>query len=95
VLDALFAMYDHRWDDVRAAVRKVDIAQDGDEEDLYLLFIALDSTGDHDAALAIRRRIEQNASHWNVWRGWLKSDSDGAAPTAKRFSPRYPAGHRL
>lgn len=37
VLDALFAMYDHRWDDVRAAVRKVDIAKDDDEEDLLLV----------------------------------------------------------
>ena len=53
VLDALFAMYDRRWDDVRAAVHRVDVAKDDDEEDLYLLFTALDSTGDHDAAGAI------------------------------------------
>jgi len=94
VLDALFAMYDRRWDDVRAAVRRVDVAKDDDEEDLYLLFSALDATGDHEAAAAIRRRIEQNPPYWGVWRAWLKSDTDGAPPSAKRFSPRYPAGRR-
>lgn len=94
VLDALFAMYDHRWDDVRAAVRKVDIAKDDDEEDLYLLFTALDATGDHEAAANIRRRIEQNPPYWGVWRAWLKSDTDGAPPSAKRFSPRHPTGRR-
>jgi tetratricopeptide (TPR) repeat protein len=94
VLDALFAMYDHRWDDVRAAVRRVDLAKDDDEEDLYLLFSALDATGDHDAAAAIRRRIEQNPPSWGVWRAWLKSDSDGAPAAMKRFSPRYPTGKR-
>jgi len=94
VLDALFAMYDHRWDDVRAAVRRVDIAKDDDEEDLYLLFTALDAAGDHQGASAIRRRIEQNPPYWAVWRQWLESDTDGAPPATKRFSPRYPTGKR-
>lgn len=94
VLDALFAMYDHRWDDVRAAVKRVNIAKDDDEEDLYLLFTALDSTGDHDAAAPIRRQIEKNPPYWGVWRAWLKSDTDGSPPAQKRFSPRYPTGKR-
>jgi hypothetical protein len=94
VLDALFAMYDRRWDDVRAAVRRVDLAKDDDEEDLYLLFSALDAAGDHDGAAAIRRRIEQNPPYWGVWRAWLKSDTDGAPASAKRFSPRFPRGKR-
>jgi hypothetical protein len=72
----------------------VDIAQDGDDEDLYLLFSALDATGDHEAAAVIRRRIEQSPAQWNVWRAWIKSDTDGAAPAQKRFSPRYPTGRR-
>ena len=92
VLDALFAMYDHRWDDVRAAVRKVDLAKDDDEEDLYLLFSALDAAGDHDGAAAIRQRIEKEPPIWNVWRAWIKSDTDGTPPAMKRFSPRYPTG---
>ena len=94
VLDALFAMYDHRWDDVRTAVHRVDIAKDDDEEDLYLLFSALDAAGDHDGAAAIRRRIEQNPPYWGVWRAWIKSDTDGTPPSKKRFSPRYPTGKR-
>jgi hypothetical protein len=94
VLDALFAMYDRRWDDVRTAVRKVDITKDDDEEDLYLLFSALDAAGDHEASAAIRRRIEQKPPSWGVWRAWLKSDTDGAAPSMKHFSPRYPTGRR-
>jgi len=94
VLDALFAMYDRRWDDVRAAVHKVDIAKDGDEEDLYVLFSAIDAAGDHEAAAAIRKRIEENPPHWNVWRAWIKSDTDGTPAAHKRFSPRYPAGKR-
>jgi hypothetical protein len=94
VLDALFAMYDRRWDDVRAAVRRVDIAKDDDEEDLYLLFSALDATGDHEAAATIRRHIEQNPPSWGVWRSWLKSDTDGTPTAMKRFSPRYPTGKR-
>jgi hypothetical protein len=94
VLDALFAMYDRRWDDVRAAVHRVDITKDDDEEDLYILFSALDSTGDHEAAAAIRRRLEQNPPTWGMWRGWLKNDTDGTPPSVKRFSPRYPTGKR-
>jgi hypothetical protein len=94
VLDALFAMYDRRWDDVRAAVRRVNIAKDDDEEDLYLLFSALDAAGDHEAAATIRRRIEQDPPYWGVWRAWLKSDTDDAPPSMKRFSPRYPTGKR-
>jgi tetratricopeptide (TPR) repeat protein len=94
VLDALFAMYDRRWDDVRAAVHRVDIAKADDEEDLYILFSALDSTGDHEAAAAIRRRIEHNPPTWGMWRGWLKNDTDGTPPSMKHFSPRYPTGKR-
>jgi hypothetical protein len=94
VLDALFAMYDRRWDDVRAAVHRVDIAKDDDEEDLYLLFTALDSAGDHEAAAAIRRRIEKDPPYWGVWRTWIKSDTDGAPTAMKRFSPRHPTGKR-
>jgi hypothetical protein len=94
VLDALFAMYEHRWDDVRAAVRRVDIAKDDDEEDLYLLFSALDATGDHEAAAVIRRRIEREPPYWNVWRTWIQNDTDGTPPEMKRFSPRYPTGKR-
>jgi hypothetical protein len=91
VLDALFAMYDRRWDDVRTAVRRVDIAKDDDEEDLYLLFSALDAAGDHDGAAAIRRRIEQNPPYWGVWRAWIKSDTDGTPPSRKRFSSPLPS----
>jgi len=95
VLDALFAMYDRRWDDVRAAVRRVDLEKNGDEEDLYILFSALDAAGDHEGAAAIRRRIERDPPFWAVWRGWIKSDTDGQPPEKKRFSPRYPKGlHR-
>lgn len=94
VLDALFAMYDRRWDDVRVAVKRVDIAKDDDEEDLYLLFSALDSTGDHAAAAAIRKHIEQSPPTWGMWRGWLEHDTDGTPPAQKRFSPRFPLGKR-
>jgi hypothetical protein len=94
VLDALFAMYDQRWDDARAAVRRVDISKDDDEEDLYLLFSALDAAGDHEGAAAIRRRIEARPPFWGMWRAWLKSDTDGSPPATKRFSPRYPTGKR-
>jgi hypothetical protein len=94
VLDALFGMYDRRWDDVRAAVRRVDISKDDDEEDLYLLFSALDAAGDHQGAAAIRRRIEAEPPYWGMWRAWLKSDTDGSPPSMKRFSPRYPKGRR-
>ncbi|HEX6838168.1 MAG TPA: hypothetical protein VF334_16440 [Polyangia bacterium] len=95
VLDALFAMYDQRWNDVRAAVHRVDIAKDDDEEDLYLLFSALDAAGDHEGAAAIRRRIEKDPPYWNIWRAWIASDTDSTPPAMKRFSPRYPKGKRL
>ena len=92
VLDALFAMYDRRWDDVRAAVKRVDLAKDDDEEDLYLLFTALDATGDHEAAAVIRKQIEKEPPYWNVWRTWMKNDTDGTPPAEKPFSPRFPTG---
>ena len=75
-------------------MRRVDIAKDDDEEDLYVLFTALDAAGDHDGAAAIRRRIEQIRRPGAYGASWLKSDTDGSAARAKRFSPRYPMGKR-
>jgi hypothetical protein len=94
ILDAFFAMHDRRWDDARAAARRVDIAKDDDEEDLYLLFSALDAAGDHEAATAVRQRMEQMPAYWVLWRTWLKHDTEDP-PDARQFSPRYPTGRAV
>jgi len=91
VLDAFFAMHDRRWKDARAAVRRVDLEKNDDEEDLYLLFSAADAAGDKETAAKARRQIEKLPPSWAIWRTWLKNDTEGS-PSARRFSPRYPTG---
>jgi hypothetical protein len=91
LLDAFFAMHDHRWEDALAAARRVDIAKDDDEEDLYLLFSAFDAAGDKQAASEVRKRMEQLPAYWVLWRIWVKHDTEDS-PDARQFSARYPTG---
>lgn len=97
VLDAYFAFFDGDRARMRDAARRVDIAQDDDIEDLYLVQLALDGAGDADAAAAVRTRMTTQTSATvltPVFLGWLRSDEAAANGQPPRFSPRHPTGTR-
>jgi hypothetical protein len=93
VLDAYFAFCDGDPVRMREAARRVNLATDDDVEDLYLVQLALDEAGDHDAATAIRSRVLALTSVYlmvPVIQAWLRSDQ--AFHDQPRFSPRHPTG---
>jgi hypothetical protein len=57
VLDAFFALRAGDGRAALAAARRVNAEQDSDLQDLYVLAMALDAGGDHDAARSARERI--------------------------------------
>jgi hypothetical protein len=59
ILDAYFAALDGRREAALAAAKRVDPAQDGDSEDLYLVVVGLEAGGDHAAAEVVRRAMRQ------------------------------------
>lgn len=95
VLDAYFAFCDGDRDRMRQAARRVNVAEDDDVEDLYLVQLALDGAGDPEAAAAVRKRILVSAQVTvltPVFVGWIRADA--AADLPRRFSPAHPSGMR-
>jgi hypothetical protein len=94
VLDAYFAFCDGDRARMGEAARRVNLAEDDDVEDLYLTQLALEGTGDRDAAAAVRKRIlgsSQVTVLTPVFQRWIRADdAPGAQP--RPFSPRHPSG---
>ncbi|MEO7734412.1 MAG: hypothetical protein ABIY55_25880 [Kofleriaceae bacterium] len=79
------------------AARRVNVAQDDDIEDLYLVQLALDGAGDTEAAAAVRRRMRAQTFATvlsPVFLAWLRADEAAADGRPPRFSPKHPAGAR-
>lgn len=95
VLDAYFAFCDGDRGRMREAARRVNVAEDDDVEDLYLVQLALDGAGDTAAAAAVRNRILASAPVTvltPVFVGWIRADADADLP--HRLSPAHPDGMR-
>ena len=94
VLDAYFAFSDGDHARMREAARRVNIAEDDDVEDLYLVQLALDGAGDREAARAVRTRILASAPATvltPVFLRWIRTD-DASTGQPRQFSPRHPTG---
>lgn len=93
VLDALFAALD--GDKARAleAARRVNVDQDDDVEDLYLVEIGLAVGGDAAGAARVDKKIRAASPYLAVpiMTRWLDADAHRDKP---RFSPRHPASAR-
>jgi hypothetical protein len=92
VLYAFYAMHDGDMARASAAARRVDPAKNGDVEDLYLVYSALDAAGDLQGAALAKKEIDA-ASHVSfivpIIRAWIQHDGE---PGPKRWSPRFPTG---
>jgi hypothetical protein len=62
VLDAYVAALDGKKEAARAAAKKVDLTEDTDLEDLYLVVVGLEAGRDHDAAERVRQIMRQAGS---------------------------------
>jgi hypothetical protein len=91
VLEAYFAALDGRGDVARTAAKRVDPAQDGDVEDLYLVVVGLEAGGDHTAAQAVRHVMRQPGDT-DIARAimlrWLDLDAK-----ARGFTPWHARAH--
>jgi hypothetical protein len=97
VLDAYFAYCAGDRAKMREAALRVNVKDDDDVEDLYLVQLALDGAGDREAAAAVRRRILASAPVTVLtpqFLMWIHGD-DGPADQPRQFSPRFPTGARL
>jgi len=95
VLDAYFAFCDGARAKMREAARRVNVAEDDDVEDLYLVQLALDGAGDSEAAAAVRKHIRALTSVTvltPVFLAWMRADE--AATESPQFSPKHPTGAR-
>lgn len=95
VLDGYFAFCDGAPAKMREAAQRVNVAENDDAEDLYLVQLALDGAGEREAAAAVRKRIfalELVTVLTPVFLAWMRSDE--AAQQAPSFSPKHPAGAR-
>ena len=95
VLDGYFAALDGDAAKALEAGRRVNVAENGDLEDLYLAVLALDAGGDRAAADAARARIRGSHNVYigaPIMRAWLDRDAATRKGKAARFTPRYPRG---
>jgi hypothetical protein len=95
VLDAYFAFCDGLPAKMREAALRVNVAEDDDIEDLYLVQLALDGAGDREAAATVRKRMFalQSATVLTpVFVMWMRADEE--ATERHQFSPKYPSGVR-
>ena len=94
VLDAYFAALDGRRDDALAAARRVDLTQDDDIEDLYLVVVGLEAGGDAKGAAKVRAAMrapsEPRVSRAVMVR-WL--DLDAKWPDGGGFTPLHAGKH--
>jgi hypothetical protein len=94
VLDAYFAFCAGDRVKMREAALRVNVREDDDVEDLYLVQLALDGAGDSDAAAGIRKRIIASAPTTvltPVFLMWMSTD-EAPADQQRRFSPKHPTG---
>jgi hypothetical protein len=94
VLDAYFAFCDGDPAKMREAARRVNVMQDDDIEDLYLVQLAFDGAGDSEAAAAVRKRmsaLDAVTVLTPVFLSWMRADE---ATDRVRFSPKRPTGAR-
>jgi hypothetical protein len=94
VLEAYFAALDGRSKDALAAARRVDLVNDDDVEDLYLVVVGLEAGGDHagaDAVRAIMRRPSEPRISRTIMLRWL--DIDAKWPEGGGFTPWHAAPH--
>ena len=92
VLEAYFAALDGRSADALAAAKRVDLANDDDVEDLYLVVVGLEAGGDQAGADAVRKIMRAPSSpriSRAVMLRWL--DLDGKAPNGGGFTPWHAA----
>ncbi len=92
VLDAYFAALDGRKEDALAAARRVDLAQDDDIEDLYLVVVGLEAGGDHAGAEAVRKAMRLPSSprlSRAIMLRWLELDAKGSKGSG--FTPWHAA----
>jgi len=97
VLNAYFAFCDGAPARMREAATQVNVAEDDDVEDLYLVQLALDGSGAAAAAAAVRDRISTTKAVTvltPVFLAWMQSDAVAAAGRPPRFSPKHPTGAR-
>jgi hypothetical protein len=90
VLEAYFAALDGKRDAALRAAKRVNLAKDGDIEDLYLVVVGLEAGGDHAAAEGVRKRMRQPASvdlARPIMLRWLDHD----AKRDKTFTPWHPS----
>lgn len=96
VLNAYFAFCDGDRVKMREAARQVNVAEDDDVEDLYLVQLALDGAGDREAAASVRSRIAALkfvTVLTPVFVAWMRADQ--APPDQPHpFSPKNPTGAR-
>lgn len=96
VLDAYFAFCDGVRPRMREAALRVNVADDDDIEDLYLVQLALDGAGDTEAAATVRKRMFALTSATvltPVFLAWMRADA-ATADQPPPFSPKHPAGAR-
>ncbi len=95
VLDVYFAVLDGDKAAAAAAADRVDYANNGDLEDLYLTYMGFDFAGRSEQAEAVRERIRSSTSVYlaaPIVRRWLERDAANAATTKPAWTPRYPRG---
>ncbi|MGH7270002.1 MAG: hypothetical protein ACREJ3_06185, partial [Polyangiaceae bacterium] len=88
VLDAYFAALDGKRDAALAAARRVDLTNDDDVEDLYLVVVGLEAGGDHAGAEAVRREMRRPGGvriSRAIMLRWL--DADAKTPPSREFTP--------
>lgn len=91
VLDGLFAALAGDADAALAAGRRVNVAENGDLEDLVLTFVALKAGGAEDEAAAVANTIAQSDAVYlarPIVAEWLRRMNEAPA----RFSPLRPTG---
>jgi hypothetical protein len=96
VLNAYFAYCDGDQVKMRDEARRVNVVADDDVEDLYLVQLAFDGAGDHEAAASVRSRmtaLKFVTVLTPVFVAWMRADQ--APPDQPRqFSPKNPTGAR-
>jgi len=93
VLEAYFAALDGNRDAALAAARRVDLEEDDDVEDLYLVVVGMEAGGDAKGAAAVRAKMREPSSpriSRAIMLRWLEIDAKGGQDAG--FTPWHAAG---
>jgi hypothetical protein len=94
VLDAYFAFCTGDPAKMREAALRVNVLEDNDVEDLYLVQLALEGAGDRETAAAVRKRIIMSSPTTvltPVVLMWMRAD-EASVEQPRQFSPKHPNG---